>query len=265
MFFYAEKTMVYGTIIKDLYIERKADMTNIALSKRLAAIAAFVNEDADVADIGTDHGILPIYLCRQNSSRKAVAADLRDGPLAAARKNIQKYHMEDRIELRLGSGVSVLKNEDRIDTIMIAGMGGPLIVSILDDGRDLVNSLPSQLVLQPNVAAVEVRQWLLNNNWELMDECIIEEDDHYYEILTAQKGDPEKPYRQAAISRGAALLFGPFLSVKKEPAFINQWKREQENWESIGRQLNRAENKEEVQSKKKLLQQKQEWYKEVFL
>ncbi|WP_256497851.1 class I SAM-dependent methyltransferase [Sinobaca sp. H24] len=84
-------------------------MTNIALSKRLAAIAAFVKEGADVADIGTDHGILPIYLCRQNSSRKAVAADLRDGPLAAARKNIQKHHMEDRIELRLGSGVSVLK------------------------------------------------------------------------------------------------------------------------------------------------------------
>lgn len=264
MLFCAGKSGEYGTITKDFYIERKVNMPNITISKRLAAIAAFVEQGADVADIGTDHGILPIYLCGQNMSRKAVAADLREGPLAAARTNIEKYGMEDQIELRMGSGVSVLKKEDPIDTIMIAGMGGPLIASILEEGKELINELPSQLILQPNVAAVEVRQWLLNNGWALTDECMIEEENHYYEILSAKKGDPEKPYRQIDISRGAALLFGPFLAEKKGTAFINQWKREKENWESISMQIDKAENKGHVQSKKQLLQQKQDWYREVF-
>ncbi len=101
---------------------------------------------------------------------------------------------------------------------MIAGMGGPLIVSILEDGRDLVNSLPSQLVLQPNVAAVEVRQWLLTITGSLY-ECIIEEDNHYYEILTAQKGDPEKPYRQAAISRERPCCSVHFFLLKKNQLY----------------------------------------------
>ena len=117
------------------------------LSDRLQAVASMVTENSRLADVGTDHGYIPIYLCEMGKIPSAIAMDVKKGPLLRAKMNIERYHMQEKIRIRLSDGVLKL-NPDEADSVVIAGMGGTLVMKILEEGKKVLVDV-KELVLQP--------------------------------------------------------------------------------------------------------------------
>ncbi|MFC5713412.1 tRNA (adenine(22)-N(1))-methyltransferase [Thalassorhabdus alkalitolerans] len=243
-------------------MQRKDDlnMNKDVLSKRLQFIADEVQEGAVLADIGTDHGYLPVYLCSQGKIKKAIAGDVNEGPLEAAKNQIETSHCGGFVIPRLGSGLSVIKKEDNIDTIVIAGMGGSLISAILEEGKEKLPGV-KRLILQPNIHALYVREWLLKEGWEIKNEHILEEDNRIYEIIVAECGEWEKPYQD--INKEAALLLGPFLLKERNDAFIKKWSRELNNWRRVLRELEKASDENRITARKEEVERKIKLTEEV--
>ena len=139
-----------------------------------------------IADIGTDHAYVPIYLAQNNITKKAIATDLKEGPLKIAKKNIEKYNLSDKIELRLGSGINPLK-QGEASSIIIAGMGGELIINILSENIEKAYSA-EYLVLQPMNSQNMLRKWLSENNFSLVKEDISIEGFKVYNLIVVRKG-----------------------------------------------------------------------------
>lgn len=158
------------------------------ITPRLKCIIDHVN-GARIADIGTDHAYIPIHLIENGLCEYVIAADLCQGPVDIAKANIEKHGLTDKIEVRLGSGLSVLKKNEA-DTILIAGMGGQLISKIIDANIDTVGN--STLILQPMNAQYDLRKYLLNHNFMIADEDIAIEGHKVYNIMTVQYGKQEK-------------------------------------------------------------------------
>lgn len=154
------------------------------LPSRLAAIAELVLADRPMADIGTDHGRLPAALIAAGRVPSAIGVDLRPGPLAQAGRSVQR--VGSTLELRLGEGLQPLR-EAEVATIVIAGMGGPLIGEILRRGRRQLRGV-ARLVLQPNQAAERVRDAIEALAWHLVAERWVEDRGRLYPILVAQPG-----------------------------------------------------------------------------
>lgn len=117
------------------------------LSKRLETIASFIPEGSKVADIGTDHGYIPIHLVQEGKATHAIAMDVRTGPLCRAQSHIAEAGLSDMIEVRLSDGLLKLE-KDEADCVVIAGMGGELMIHILEEGRHLWDYIPNW-VLSP--------------------------------------------------------------------------------------------------------------------
>ena len=156
------------------------------LGNRLAALAAFVPQGTRVADIGTDHAYLPIELVQKEISISAIAADIHLGPYQAAKENIEKLGLHNKISVRFGDGLSVL-SPGEVDTVVIAGMGGGTIIEILSSNSTVTNSL-HRLILQPMIATSLVRRWLSTNEWKIIDETLVWDDGKLYEIVVAEPG-----------------------------------------------------------------------------
>ena len=166
-------------------------MRPIQLSPRLRSVADLVPQNAVLADVGTDHGFLPIYLLQRNRIKRAVAADLREGPLSKAKANAEKYGLSDRMELRLCDGLSAIGPEDA-NTISIAGMGGETIAQILaaapwtKDGKHT-------LILQPMTSTYDLREFLSEQGYTILFEHLNKEDRRIYITIEVATGDCE-PY-----------------------------------------------------------------------
>ncbi len=186
------------------------------LSNRLMTIAHNVYPYRNLIDIGTDHCLVPIYLLLNEIIDKAIASDLNYGPIKEAKKNIEYYHLEDKIELRLGNGLNIINNQDLCDVIIIAGMGGRLITSILDMGLDKIKN-NKRLILQPNIDEDIVRYWLCENHYEIVNENIIKDDEKFYEIIVGKKQIDKINYSSTDIK------FGPVLLKDKNPIFLEKW------------------------------------------
>lgn len=156
------------------------------LTPRLEMIADSVSS-ATIADIGTDHAYIPIHLAMNNKIDKAIATDLKKGPLQIAEKNVKKYALTDKIELRIGSGLSPVE-KDEVEAFIIAGMGGELIRDILKNDHKKINS--SVLILQPMNSQNELRKWLSENNFSIIKEDITLEGFKVYNLIIASKGKP---------------------------------------------------------------------------
>jgi len=156
------------------------------LTPRLLAIANKVDKGNIVADIGTDHGFIPIYLIENNLSPKVIAADINEGPLDNAKRQIMQKGYNDRIETRLGNGLDIL-TPGEVDTVIIAGMGGLLIRDILMESLHITQAV-KQFILQPMVAQAELREWLVHHGFEIVDEQLVKEGHKFYEIITAAIG-----------------------------------------------------------------------------
>ncbi|MBT2754701.1 tRNA (adenine(22)-N(1))-methyltransferase [Mesobacillus foraminis] len=220
-------------------------MNTEKLSKRLAAVAEFIPAGSRLADIGSDHAYLPCHVVRKGGVTFAVAGEVAEGPYQSALKQVRLEGLSDSIDVRKGDGLEVIQNGE-VNCITIAGMGGALITSILEKGKDKLVQV-KKLILQPNIGASSIRKWLLENDWELVSEKILKEDGKIYEILVAVNGVPEAPYSG---NKDMQLLFGPYLLKERNQVFREKWELEKINWERILTQLESAEQNEGTLSKK---------------
>jgi tRNA (adenine22-N1)-methyltransferase len=156
------------------------------LSARLAAIAALVPKNSRVADIGTDHGYLPIYLARQEKASYIIATDINQGPLDNAKKHMTAYQI-DTINLRKGNGLAPLSLEDHIDTLILSGMGGHLMIDIIKKDLPIVKAC-QQLILQPQTGLSEIRHFLHESGMCIEKEDFVAEEDKFYPILFVKWG-----------------------------------------------------------------------------
>jgi tRNA (adenine22-N1)-methyltransferase len=200
-------------------------MNEHQLSKRLTEVASLVPTGSRLADIGSDHSYLPAHLLIQGKICTAIAGEVNEGPLHSAQNLVEKLGLGSVMYVRKGDGLEVIE-EGEVDVISIAGMGGALICQILNEGLEKLTRI-QRLILQPNVASHLVRQWLIAHNWELKQESMIEEDNKFYEVLMAEPGNPEQPYKGLdARERERAILMGPYLLQDKTTAFVRKWKAE---------------------------------------
>lgn len=217
------------------------------LSRRLTAVAKHVESGMKVADIGSDHAYLPCYLAVQNKITFAVAGEVTDGPLLSAKEQVKSLQLENMIDVRKGDGLEVIAPGE-VDAVTICGMGGILIASILEKGKEKLEGV-SKLILQPNVAAKWVREWLEKENWVLTAEEILKEDGKIYEVLVAEKAGTN-PYSEQGKEK--ELLFGPFLLREKSDVFREKWTGEMKQWNNILSQMNNSESAETEERKKDL-------------
>lgn len=155
----------------------------IKLSDRLITIANEVKKGETVADIGTDHGFLPVYLWENGISPKVIMSDISQGSLQKAGDNCRELYPEENFDLRLGSGIEVL-NPAEVDDIVIAGMGGILMTEIL--GRDICKARSfKKLILQPRNNPGILRHWLYNNGFSITNEQLVKEGKYICEVITA--------------------------------------------------------------------------------
>ncbi len=163
---------------------------SIKLTARLQKIADQVTMGHRVADIGTDHGYIPIYLLKNKISPFVIAGDINEQPLKCAEANIASNNLLHCIEPRLGSGLSILKPGE-VDTIIIAGMSGLSISDLLNDSKEVVRNLDI-LILQPMQAQSELRKYLVRNSFIIEKDILVKEGRHIYEIIVAKPGEWEK-------------------------------------------------------------------------
>ena len=155
----------------------------VRLSSRLAAAAALVTPGNRLADVGTDHGYVPIALCEQGTIPCALALDVREGPLSAARRNIAAAGKQEQVETRLSDGLIALAPGEA-DTVLLAGMGGALIQRILGEGAPALAGV-RELVLQPQSEIPAVRRFLRLSGYEITHETVVKEDGKFYVVLRA--------------------------------------------------------------------------------
>ena len=152
----------------------------------MRAVTELVQPCKSIADIGCDHGYVAMELVRSNICRHVIAMDINRGPLDRARQNIADYDMQEYIETRLSDGVSALQ-EGEVEGIVCAGMGGRLVISILEQGKELVGAM-KQVILQPQSELAEVRRYLRKNGFLIDREECIYEDRKYYPMMRALPG-----------------------------------------------------------------------------
>ncbi len=235
-------------------------MDEIKLSRRLLKISDYVPYDKVIVDIGSDHGLLVSYLIKKGISIFAIAGEVNEGPLLATKKQITNLNLEDRVSVRKGNGLEVIKDKEKVDIIVIAGMGGALITDILDKGKEKLNNI-ERLILQPNIGEEDVRKWLDDNRWNIIDEEILKENGKIYEIIVAEqrrgKNDPVYEIQLKDIfPKGKEDLYkvGPILFQKRSDVLIEKWILE---LKKIGYVLEQIE-KSNIESEKKI--KKQEFY-----
>jgi Predicted SAM-dependent methyltransferase len=190
------------------------------LSKRLQAVADLVTKGKRVADVGCDHAYTSIYLAKYQIAPRVIAMDINQGPIDRARENIIKYGCNGQIETRKSNGLEKL-NVGEADTIIIAGMGGALMVQILTDKMDVVKSV-KELVLQPQSEIHKVRQLLTEQEFIIIEENMLKEDGKYYVIMKAVPKvtmADEIPYRLSAKEH---YHYGKLL-LEKENAVLKEF------------------------------------------
>jgi tRNA (adenine22-N1)-methyltransferase len=219
-------------------------MNHEKLSMRLERVAVHIPKESILADIGSDHAYLPCYAVNHQLCKKAIAGEVVEGPFQSAVKQVKEVGLEDRIDVRKGDGLDVLA-VDEATAVTIAGMGGTLIASILERGKNKLAKV-ERLILQPNVGAQHVRAWLVDNGWELTDEEILEEDGKIYEVLIAKQGNPLALYEG---DKETKLQFGPMLMKQRHPVFLKKWTHEKNHLANILSQMEASGN-EGVEAKR---------------
>ena len=207
----------------------------IKLSPRLDTISKEILKGETMADIGTDHGFLPIYLWEKGISPHVVLTDISPGSLKKASDNCLKLYPETKFDLRLGAGLTVLK-EQEVDAVVIAGMGGLLMAEILDN--DLEKSLSyKKIILQPRNNVGPLRFWLYNNGFRINNEQLVEEGRFICEIITAVPKEIAIPngMTKEDIEWEFPLSLIDFQNHLTIPYLINKRKKEELILESMGK------------------------------
>ncbi len=174
-------------------------MNTPKISKRLLAAANFARCGNVFADVGTDHAYLPIYLCASGISKGGVASDVNEGPIKRAKANIFAWGVENKINVACTNGLCGIEKYAPND-IFILGMGGELIVKIIDEAK-WVRKKDIRLILQPMTHPEDLRKYLLENGFSIIDECLVKEEKIYQIICAEYSGKQDN-------ADGVELLFG---------------------------------------------------------
>lgn len=178
-----------------------------AMTPRLYAIAQSVPHGARLADVGTDHGYIPIYLCMQNRLKSALAMDVRPGPLQRAEENVARYGLQSIVETRLSNGLKALRHGEA-DTAVMAGMGGLLIAQLLEEAPFFLDCY----ILQPMTAVPELRRYLAMNGYSIENEVLAQEGSKIYTVMTVRRGTmPWQEPEDALIGRKLRQNHDPLL------------------------------------------------------
>jgi len=183
---------------------------SVKLSARLTCLVRYVPTDSVVADIGTDHAYLPVYLVRNRIASRVVAGEISRGPYGTALEAVRKAGLDSHIEVRLGDGLQVI-SPGEVNVVVLAGMGGRTICSILTSGQAVLAGL-ERLILQPMRDVALVRRWLDENGWRMTDEDMVYEDNHFYVVIVARPGREE-------IADSVVFELGPRLLENRSAVF----------------------------------------------
>ncbi len=194
------------------------------LSKRLLAVASAVTPGNRVADIGTDHGYVPIYLVQKGWIPSAIAMDVNKGPLERAAQHIREQGLESRISTRLSDGMTQLQSHET-DTVILAGMGGDLICRILCKRRNLLGE-HLELILQPQSEWFKVRHTLHTLGYRILKEWFLRDEGKYYVVMKAVPG-------QERYDKEADYIYGAVLEEECRPVMKEYLLREEKKKEGI--------------------------------
>ena len=219
------------------------------LSKRMYAVASLVTKGNRIADIGTDHAYIPIFLIQKQHIPSAIAMDVNDGPLMRATEHIREYALEDRIETRLSDGFQELKAGEA-DTAIIAGMGGNLVIRILKEHWNITCSL-KECVLQPQSEIAKVRAFLLEEGFLFIEEDMALDDEKYYPMM---KVVPPSQKRNPEVWTETQLRFGKLLLEKQHPVLYQYLQREERIHRQILKSLE-SKDGERIEERKRELEE----------
>ncbi|MCF0122323.1 MAG: SAM-dependent methyltransferase [Lachnospiraceae bacterium] len=218
----------------------------MVFSKRMQCVASMVTPGSRLADIGCDHAYIPIWLFETGRITMAVAMDIRLGPLERAKENIVHHGLEKYIQTRLSDGMEKL-SPGEVNSAILAGIGGKLIVRILSNSPRIVHSL-EELVLEPQSETKALRQYLMETGFRIESEDMVLEDGKFYPVIKAV------PIEQIETLSEEQLRFGPKFLKMRHPVLMTylQWK------EKVNLRLEKSLQRTESQHAKKRLKEIQE-------
>ena len=197
--------------------EKERQLNEHTLSMRLERVAAHMPVGARLADIGSDHGYLPVALMRRGLIAAAVAGELALTPFQAAQRTVRDNGLEQQITVRRANGLEAIEPQDAITAISVCGMGGETIRDILENGKARLSG-QERLILQPNGGEQPLRYWLMENGYCIVSEELLSENNFYYEIIVAERAGP-------VLYSAEELYFGPLQMQARSPTFLSKWQR----------------------------------------
>lgn len=243
----------------------------IQISRRLQEVAAMVTPGNRLADIGTDHGYIPIYLVQKGLISRAIAMDIRKGPLERAKEHITENGLGAYIETRLSDGVEALTSGEA-DTIVIAGMGGGLVMHILDNGITLCEEA-EELILQPQSEIQAVRAYLREHQFAILEERMVLEDGKYYPMMkvkytpekTASQIEKDCKFSQKTVEWKQEIedKYGPLLLRGQNPVLLQYLEKEEALYRNIKRELSQLPDSEKIRKRRKEVEQELIFIKEA--
>lgn len=219
----------------------------ITLSKRMQALADMVSANDVFADIGCDHGFLSIYLVQSQKVKKAIAMDVRPGPLSRAKEHVEKTKLSDAIELRLSDGLEKL-SVGEAQSILISGMGGPLMEGILRRGHEVAKKA-GELILQPQSEIPQFRRFLVDEGYVFLDEDICIEDGKYYFLMKVVHESMVSDENGYIPTEDVEFAYGGLLLQRQSPLLYEFLLKEKSLWEETKAHLMQQNQNEKILSR----------------
>jgi tRNA (adenine22-N1)-methyltransferase len=219
----------------------------VKISNRLMTAAALVTQGYTLADVGTDHGYIPIYLLQQKKIPAAIAMDINEGPLERAKKHIALYGLQAYIQTRLSDGVAALKPGE-VEAVLIAGMGGGLVMHILKDGEKVCQSA-KELILQPQSEIEHVREFLREKGYTILAEDMVYEDGKFYPMMKVQyQGENENAQKASEVLK-LSDLYGGLLLQNRHPVLKTFLEKEKLIYTGIKENLAKQPASEKIRTR----------------
>ncbi len=215
----------------------------VKISERLQTAASMVSDGYTLADVGTDHGYIPIYLLEQKKIPSAIAMDINEGPLERAKEHIRLYGLDPYIQTRLSDGVEALMPGET-DSILIAGMGGGIVMHILEDGKEVCQAA-KELILQPQSELERVRSYLMENGYEILAEDMVLEEEKFYPMMKVRYTGTFSTTEDVEMLK-LSHLYGGLLLKKQHPVLKTYLEKEQKLFLSIRENLEKQPESEKI-------------------
>jgi len=215
------------------------------LSLRLKTVADMVTKDYRIADIGTDHGLVPISLIERKIIPSGIAMDVNQGPLEIAKGNIEGAGLSHKIEVRQSDGLEKLKPYE-VDSVVLAGMGGNLMIKILSEYWQVTRSL-KECIIQPQSEWEKVRRFLVEHNFAIVQEEMVMDADKYYLVMKVIESEQESRWSEVE------LAFGKLLLKNKNTTLLEYLLREVTIKDGILLQLKKETGKKIEERKKEII------------